>query len=78
MTMWYGLFTPAGVPKAVTERLAAVTRKIMTSKEMVDWIHSAGADPLVSTPEEFSSRLHKETAYWQGVAKAIPKLVQKQ
>jgi tripartite-type tricarboxylate transporter receptor subunit TctC len=78
MTMWYGLFTPAGVPKAVTERLAAATRKIMTSKEMVDWIHSAGADPLASSPEAFRAQLHKETAYWQGVAKAIPKLVQKQ
>jgi tripartite-type tricarboxylate transporter receptor subunit TctC len=78
MTMWYGLFTPAGVPKAVTERLAAATRKIMTSKEMVDWIHSAGADPLASSPEAFRAQLHKETAYWQSVAKAIPKLVQKQ
>lgn len=78
MTMWYGLFTPAGVPSAVRDRLATATRKIMTSKEMVEWIHSAGADPLSSTPEEFRERLQTETAYWQGVAKAIPKLVQKQ
>jgi tripartite-type tricarboxylate transporter receptor subunit TctC len=78
MTMWYGLFTPAGVPQAVTERLASATRKIMTSKEMVDWIHSAGADPRASTPDEFLAQLRKETDYWQGVAKAIPKLVQKQ
>lgn len=78
MTMWYGLFTPGGTPKPIVDRLARATQQIMTSKEMIDWIRSAGADPLSSTPDESRAQLRKETAYWQGVAKALPQLVQKQ
>lgn len=77
MTMWYGVFTPAGTPRPVVERLAAAIRKVMTGKEMVEAIRQAGADPLQSTPEEFRAQLRKEHAYWQGVAKAMPQLVQK-
>jgi tripartite-type tricarboxylate transporter receptor subunit TctC len=77
MIMWYGVFTPTGTPKNVIERLARATQKIMKSKEMADWIRTAGADPSSSTPKEFSTMLRKETTYWQGVAKSMPQLVQK-
>lgn len=78
MTMWYGVFTPGGTPKPIIDRLARATQKIMTSKDMVDWIRSAGADPASNTPDEFRAQLGKEMTYWQGVAKALPQLVQKQ
>ena len=78
MTMWYGIFTPAGTPKAVIDKLAAATRKVMSSPELAESIRAAGADPLHNTPDEFRAQLRKEHTYWQGVAKAIPKLVQKQ
>lgn len=78
MTLWYGVFTPAGTPRPVIERLAAATRKVMSSKDLADSIRGAGADPLHSRPDEFRAQLRKEHTYWQGVAKAMPKLVQKQ
>lgn len=78
MIMWYGVFTPGGTPKPIIERLNRATQKIMTSKEMMDWIRSAGADPASSTPDEFRAQLRKETTYWQGIAKTLPHLVQKQ
>jgi tripartite-type tricarboxylate transporter receptor subunit TctC len=77
MIMWYGVFTPNGTPRNVIDRLARATQKIMTSKEMVDWIRPAGADPASSTPEEFRAQLRKEATYWQGVAKSMPQLLQK-
>jgi tripartite-type tricarboxylate transporter receptor subunit TctC len=77
MEMWYGLFMPTGTPRPVIDRLAAATQKIMGSKEMMDSIRTAGADPIHNTPAEFRAQLAKEHAYWQGVAKAMPKLVQK-
>ena len=49
----------------------------MTSKEMVEWIRSAGADPASNTPEEFKAQIRKEASYWQGVAKSMPQLLQK-
>lgn len=78
MTMWYGVFAPRGTPKAIVDKVAQVTQKIIASKDMADWMRSAGADPVSNTPEEFRTQMRKETAYWQGVAKAMPKLVQKQ
>lgn len=78
MTMWYGVFTPAGTPKPVIDRLAAATRKVMASSELSEAIRVAGADPIHSSPSEFRAQLRKEHAYWQGIAKAMPKLVQKQ
>jgi tripartite-type tricarboxylate transporter receptor subunit TctC len=77
MSMWYGLFTPAGTPKPVIDKLARATQKIMSSKEMIDSIRTAGADPVHSTPAEFRAQLAKENTYWQGVARQMPKLVQK-
>ena len=77
MIMWYGVFTPAGAPRPVIEKLARVVQKVMASKDMMESIRSAGADPIHNTPEEFRAQLRKETAYWQGVARAMPKLVQK-
>ncbi len=77
MVMWYGVFTPAGTPRPVTDKLARVMQKVMSSKDMMDSIRSAGADPVHNSPDEFRAQLRKETAHWQGVAKAMPKLVQK-
>lgn len=77
MIMWYGVFTPAGTPKSIVDRLARTTQKIMTSKEMVEWIRPAGADPASNTPEEFKAQIRKESAYWQSVAKSMPQLLQK-
>jgi tripartite-type tricarboxylate transporter receptor subunit TctC len=78
MTMWYGVFAPAGTPKAVLDRLAAATTKVMSSKELADSIRAAGAEPLHTGPDEFRAQLRKEHAYWEGVAKAMPNLVNKQ
>jgi tripartite-type tricarboxylate transporter receptor subunit TctC len=77
MSMWYGLFTPTGTPKPVIDKLARATQKIMSSKEMIESIRTAGADPVHNTPAEFRAQLAKENSYWQGVAKQMPKLVQK-
>ncbi|MGB3067635.1 MAG: tripartite tricarboxylate transporter substrate binding protein [Ottowia sp.] len=77
MTMWYGLFMPAGTPKPIVDKLAQVTKTIMTSPSMVEAIRTAGANPRHNTPAEFRAQLAKEQASWQGVAKAMPQLVQK-
>ncbi|WP_036596307.1 Bug family tripartite tricarboxylate transporter substrate binding protein [Ottowia thiooxydans] len=77
MTMWYGMFLPAGTPKTIVDKLARVTESVMTSKEMVDAIRTAGANPRHTTPADFRSLLTKELTTWQGVSKSIPKLMQK-
>ncbi len=75
--IWYGLMAPAGTPKAVVDRLAAATQKIMSAPEMGNKIRAGGAEPAWNTPAAYSDMLRKETVFWQGVAKSLPHLVQK-
>lgn len=77
ISIWYGLLAPAGTPKAVVDRLATATKKIMSSPEMGQKIHAGGAEPAWSSPQEFQAMLRKDTGFWQQVAKTLPHLVKK-
>jgi tripartite-type tricarboxylate transporter receptor subunit TctC len=77
IAIWYGLFAPAGTPRAVVDRLAVATQKIMSTPEMGQKIRASGAEPAWNKPAEFQAMLRTETAFWQQVAKAMPQLVQK-
>lgn len=77
VSIWYGLMAPAGTPKAIVERLARATQKLMSSPEMGARIRSVGAEPAWSKPEEFQAQLRSETGFWQQVGRQMPHLVQK-
>ena len=77
IAIWYGLMAPAGTPRAIVDRLAAATQKIMGSPEMMARIRAGGAEPVWSKPEEFQAELRRESAFWQQTAKAMPHLVKK-
>jgi len=74
---WYGLLAPAGTPKPIVERLARATASIMTRGEMVQKVRASGLEPAASRPDELQQLLRKDLAFWQGVAKSMPNLVQK-
>jgi tripartite-type tricarboxylate transporter receptor subunit TctC len=77
ISIWYGLMAPAGTPKAVVDRLAAATQKVLSQPDLAARIRTAGAEPVSSTPEEFQAQLKREGVFWQQAAKAMPQLVQK-
>lgn len=77
IVIWYGLMAPSGTPKAIVDRLAAATQKIMSKPEMAAQVRTAGAEPAWNMPEEFQTQLHRETMFWQQVARDIPQLVKK-
>lgn len=76
-TIWYGLMAPAGTPKAVVDRLAAATHKVLDQPELAARIRNGGAEPAWSKPEEFQAQLKRDAAFWQQTAKAMPHLVHK-
>lgn len=76
-TIWYGLMAPAGTPKAVVDRLAAATHKVLAQPELGARIRNGGAEPAWSKPEEFQAQLKRDAAFWQQTAKAMPHLVHK-
>ena len=64
---WYGLLTPAGVPREVVDRLHAATLAALRDPEVAPRIAEMGSLNLSSTPDEFRELLRQETARWRQV-----------
>jgi len=67
---WQGLFAPAGTPRPVVDRIAGEVRRIWTLPEVVAALTKLGAEPVVSTPDEFASFARAERVKWAEVVKA--------
>lgn len=59
---WFALFTPAGVPAAVLERLGAATQAAASSPELVARMTAQGIDMQASTARELAERLRTDHA----------------
>jgi tripartite-type tricarboxylate transporter receptor subunit TctC len=75
--IWYGLMAPANTPKAVVDKLAAATQKVMSTPEMATRLRAGGSEPAWSTPAAFATQLRNDNVFWQQVSKQLPHLVQK-
>jgi tripartite-type tricarboxylate transporter receptor subunit TctC len=69
VTVWYGLFAPAGTPREIVQALAAATARATRDVELRKRMLEQGADPVGSSPEEFGKLLREEVARWAEVVK---------
>jgi tripartite-type tricarboxylate transporter receptor subunit TctC len=69
VTVWYGIFAPAGVPKAVVAKLNADLVKTLNLPDVKDRMAQQGADPAPTTPEQFAAFQKSEVAKWAQVVK---------
>jgi tripartite-type tricarboxylate transporter receptor subunit TctC len=69
MNSWQAAFAPAGTPKDVVAKLNGEIVRMLNSPEVRERMSREGADPVGSTPEEFSKRLAGEMAKWAKVVK---------
>jgi tripartite-type tricarboxylate transporter receptor subunit TctC len=67
---WQGFLTSKGTPPAMTARLNAELRKILTSPEVVNKMAELGGDVKTSTSDEFATWLSKAIGEWGEVVKA--------
>jgi len=70
MPGWTGLFTPAGVPRAVFMRLYNGAVKAMKQPEAVEKINQLGFDVIANSPEQFAAQIKQEIALVTKVVKA--------
>ncbi len=75
---WFGLFAPAGTPKAIIERLSAETRAALNSPELRKQLLTVGAEPLGSSPEEFQNYVKSEFERWGKLTKEAGITIDKQ
>jgi tripartite-type tricarboxylate transporter receptor subunit TctC len=59
---WYGLFAPAGTPRAVIGRLHEESIKVMAASEVRERIARTGASIAVAGPEEFAAQVRADDA----------------
>jgi tripartite-type tricarboxylate transporter receptor subunit TctC len=67
---WYGLFAPAGTPKAVVDRIAAEGNKVLADPALAERLAGQGAEPAPSTPAQLATLLRDDLELWQGIVKA--------
>jgi tripartite-type tricarboxylate transporter receptor subunit TctC len=68
--VWFGLFAPAGTPKAVIDALARSANEAVKSEDVLAAFKPQGIDVIGSSPEEFSTYVKAEIDKWANVVRA--------
>jgi tripartite-type tricarboxylate transporter receptor subunit TctC len=66
---WVGVFTTAGTPKPIVDRLNAELNRIIRLPDVVAALEKQGVTPTGSTPEEFKELISTEIAQWSEVVR---------
>jgi len=66
---WYGLFAPAGTPKAIVERIAAEGAKALADPALIERLASQGAEPAPSSPAALARLTRDDLELWAGIVK---------
>ncbi len=67
---WFGLFAPAKIPPAVIAKINADVNEVLRTKEVVDKFAAQGAEPYLTTPQQFATVVQADIAKWGQVVKA--------
>jgi tripartite-type tricarboxylate transporter receptor subunit TctC len=68
---WYAVFTPAGTPKPIVDKLNAALRKITTSPGFAEAMRKIGNEPKSSTPGELRDITLQQSKYWGDLIKRL-------
>jgi tripartite-type tricarboxylate transporter receptor subunit TctC len=69
VTVWYGMFAPARVPRPIVAKLNAELVKTLNMPEVRERMAEQGAEPAPTTREEFAAFQKAEVAKWAKVVK---------
>jgi tripartite-type tricarboxylate transporter receptor subunit TctC len=61
---WNGLMAPAGTPKPIIDKMAAVIAKACHDPKFVERLATLGADPSGITPEQFAALIARDLKTW--------------
>jgi tripartite-type tricarboxylate transporter receptor subunit TctC len=62
MSIWYGMFAPAGTPREIVARLHREAARAYDDPALMKNMAAAGMDPWLGTPEDMASLLKSEMA----------------
>jgi len=67
---WFGVCAPAKTSAAIVDRVYAEIARALKAPEVRAALNNAGAEPVGSTPEQYTAFIRNETAKWAKVIKA--------
>lgn len=67
---WFGLFAPAKVPSHIIQKINTDLNDVVKSKDVTDKFAAQGAEPYLTTPQEFAAVLKADIAKWSLVVKS--------
>ena len=67
VSTWQGILAPAGVPRAIVNKISADVAHILSARDVQDKLNLQGATPFFSTPEQFAALMRAETARYAKV-----------
>jgi tripartite-type tricarboxylate transporter receptor subunit TctC len=71
VTLWQGLFAPAGTSPQIVARLRTEVKAVLGERKVVDKLAAAGAgDPSLTTPEQFAARIQADSDRYGKIIKA--------
>jgi tripartite-type tricarboxylate transporter receptor subunit TctC len=69
-TGWQGLFAPAGTPRPTIDAIVAQLNEIWRSPDVIKALQAVGAEPVTTTPDDFTAYTRTERAKWGEVVRA--------
>lgn len=70
ISIWYGMFAPAGTPREAVTRLHAEVAKALQDPELLQRMTNAGMDPWPGTPEDLDRHLRSEIGRFSKLVKS--------
>jgi tripartite-type tricarboxylate transporter receptor subunit TctC len=67
---WWGILAPAGTDMEIVRKINTDVGNILRTKEMVDFLATQGAEPFITSPEEFLRILQADVTKWAMVVKS--------
>ena len=69
-TAWFGVFAPAKLPDAITEKLHATIVAALSEPRLREQLKTEGAAAVGNSPKEFTAFVREDIARWAPVVKA--------
>jgi tripartite-type tricarboxylate transporter receptor subunit TctC len=66
---WWGMLAPAGTDMAIVRKINEDVGSILRTREMIEFLAAQGAEPLITSPEEFLGILQADAVKWAKVVR---------
>ena len=69
ISTWYAYWAPKGTPADIVEKLSAAAAQALKNPEVIAKYEAMGAEPVGSTPAQFSAYVESEAKKWNDIVK---------